>query len=528
MVLQFIKRDPAWKLTPGFTAVAAVAAAIHAFQHQSWLPMMLIFPIYIVLFTRVMPHQRVTFFEAALPVSGRDLFQARCLALMGMIWLPALAATAMLLLAGGGAHEIADIAIVALVLTLSVLLTLSVRIKEFAAPSWLAMCSPGVGAMAIPLVTSGQPALVVAICAVTVLAVAAFVWSAVPEGFQCAPSDARVRRRSRGSATPAIAWWPVIRSLLPWQTAIFIPISLIWSTTGEWIFAPMYLMMSYNQTRISTRWTFALPIRRRVLLSASVLPLLLVLAGGAEIGMLTGKAQPLRDLIRLGDPQHFQTSGAIDVWVNRAFWRYAPGGRIPLVRAPWGETTQPEAQRVAGLTFYNPYSVGQQNSPQFQDWQWARATERIYGRPVAGRDLKKSVDAGLRPVTLWPRMQVLSLLFIVASGLLWAWAIEMFSWQRWSRVSTVVRNTFTYSIVMVPVGLLLADILLSSGPGTISRSLLIGGLLRLSEILPDNLALVAMLGLVPLAGMWWVLERQAAVAEIPTQPVRSGGIFDRS
>jgi len=92
----------------------------------------------------------------------------------------------------------------------------------------------------------------------------------------------------------------------------------------------------------------------------------------------------------------------------------------------------------------------------------------------------------------------------------------------------VVRNTFTYSIVMVPVGLLLADILLSSGPGTISRSLLIGGLLRLSEILPENLALVAMLGLVPLAGMWWMLERQAAVAEIPTQPVRSGGIFDRS
>jgi hypothetical protein len=528
MVLQFIKRDPAWKLTPGFTAVAAVAAAIHAFQHQSWLPMMLIFPIYIVLFTRVMPHQRVTFFEAALPVSGRDLFQARCLALLGMIWLPALAATAMLLLAGGGGHDIADIAIVALVLTLSVLVTLSVRIREFAAPSWLAMCSPVIAALTIPLLTLGQPLLVAGICAAAVVVVGGLAWSAVPEGFQCGSPDARVQRRTRGKAAPAIPWWPVIRSLLPWQTAIFIPISLIWSTTGEWIFAPMYLMMSYNQTRISTRWTFALPVRRRVLLAASVLPLLLVLAGGAEIGMLTGKAQPSRDLIRLGDSEHFRTSDGIDVWVNRAFWRYAPGGLIPVVQAPWGETTQPEAQRVAGLTFYNPYSVGQQNSPQFQDWQWARATERIYGRPVAGRDLKKAVDAGLRPVTLSPRMQVLSVLFIVASALMWAWAIEMFSWQGWTRVSTAVRNTFTYSIVMVPVGLLLADIVLASGPGTVSRSLLIGGLLRLSETLPDNLALVAMLGLVPLAGMWWMLERQAAVAEIPAQPARTGGIFDRS
>ena len=201
---------------------------------------------------------------------------------------------------------------------------------------------------------------------------------------------------------------------------------------------------------------------------------------------------------------------------------------MPAVQAPWGETTQPQSWRVLGLAFYNPYSVAQNNSLEFQDWQWARATERIYGRPVEARYLKKAVDAGLRPVTLSPRMQVLSILFLVFSGLCWAWAIEMLAWHRWTRLSAPVRNTLTYSIVMLPIGLLLADVVVGSGPGSISRSALIRGLLRLSEILPANLGLLAMIGVVPLSGMWWLLERQAAVAEIPAQPVRSGSIFDRS
>ena len=526
MILQFIKRDPAWKLTPGLMGAAVTAAMLYALLHQGWAPM-IVFPIYMVLYLRAVPQQRVTFFEAALPVSGRDLFLARGLALLGMIWLPALAGTAVLLLAGSGQDRLANIAIIALVLTLSVLAPLSIRIKEFAAPSWLAMCSPVIAAMTIPLLTLGQPLLVAGLCAAAVLAFGALVWSTVPEVFQCGSPDARVERRTRGNAAPAIPWWPVIRSLFPWQTAIFIPISLIWSTTGEWIFGPMYLMMAYNQIRINTRWTLALPIRRRVLLAASVIPLLLVLAGGAEFGMLTGKAQPVRDLIQLGDPNNFRTTGAIDVWVNKAFWRYAPDGRVPAVQAPWGETTQPRSWRVLGLAFYNPYSVAQNNSLEFQDWQWARATERIYGRPVEARYLKKAVDAGLRPVTLSPRMQVLSILFLVFSGLCWAWAIEMLAWHRWTRLSAPVRNTLTYSIVMLPIGLLLADVVLGSGPGSISRSALIRGLLRLSEILPANLGLLAILGLVPLAGMWWLLERQAAVAETPLQKVQAQSIFDR-
>jgi hypothetical protein len=214
--------------------------------------------------------------------------------------------------------------------------------------------------------------------------------------------------------------------------------------------------------------------------------------------------------------------------VNKAFWRYAPGGRVPAVQAPWGETTQPQSVRILGLAFYNPYSVAQNNSLKFQDWQWARATERIYGRPVEARYLKKAVDAGLRPATLSPRMQVLSILFLAASGLFWAWAIEMFSWHGWTRLSTPVRNTLTYSVVMVPMGLLVADVVLGTGPGSITRSVLIGGLLRLSEAAPWNLGLLAMLGLVPLAGMWWLLERQAGVGEMPTPPVQPWNVLDRS
>ncbi|HWC96539.1 MAG TPA: hypothetical protein VG456_07315 [Candidatus Sulfopaludibacter sp.] len=526
MILQFLKRDPAWQITPWLAAAAA--AVCHSAFHASWMPLTLIGPVYLVTYMRTRPHQRVTFFEAALPVSGRQLFLARCLALLGMIWLPAAACISVFLVAGE-TQWLPYVLLIALPLTVAVLTTLSVRIREFAAPGWLTMFCPVTALCAmIPLVSLKEPLLVILACTAASVLLSAFAWRSAPEVFQSASMAMAEPQRTARAGAPSLPWWPVLRSLAPWQTAIFVPVSLIWVATGDWIFAPMYLMMAYSQTRVTTRWTQALPISRRTILCLSVIPLLMVLAVGAEVGMLTGLAQKSSDLIRLGDQGDFRLQGAVDVVVNVAFWERAPGGKIPVIRAPWGETYQPKPKHVLGLTFFNPYSDGQKNSPEFQDWQYARATTRIYGKPVPARYLAKAVKAGLRPVTLYPRMQILNLAAVLAGGLFWAWMVELLSWHRLTRLSTGLRNALSYSLALAPIGLILGvDIFVGGAPGSISRGALEGGLLHASELLPANLGLTALAALVPLAGLWWILDRQAAAAEISTTQTQARSFFDR-
>ncbi len=91
MILQLINRDPAWKFTPWLTAAAAIAALFNSRYGSSILGAMA--GLIVVLLMRAQPHRRVTFFEASLPISARDLLLARFLSLMALIWLPAAASS---------------------------------------------------------------------------------------------------------------------------------------------------------------------------------------------------------------------------------------------------------------------------------------------------------------------------------------------------------------------------------------------------------------------------------------------------
>ena len=528
MILQFIKRDPAWKFTPWFTAAAAIGALFYSAQPAGWLPFSMAGPVYLVLYMRALPHQRVTFFEAALPVSGRDLFRARFLSLMAMIWMPALATVAMVLVTGTQAAEAPQVVVVATILTLGTVINLSVRIKEFAAPPKLTMWCPACAICAIiPALGFGLPILVTVICGAAAFTVAAITWRSVPEAFQSAPIDVSAPRRRTGSEAPSLPWWPIIRSIFQWQWAIYIPVSILFVASGQWLVGPMYLMMVYNQTRLTTRWTIALPISRRTMFAALTIPILLLVAGGVEFGMLTGTARQGKDLIRLGDPDHFRGSGALDVFVNREFWRLAPGGMVPVIQAPWGERFQPEPYRVLGLTLYNPYSVGKKNSFDFGDWQFSRATEYIYGRPMTARQLAEGKVKGLTPITLRPRIQILTIAVIVAAALFWIWIIELFSWHRLGRLSRAARNILTYSGALIIVGAVFADLTVTKFAGSLSQPALEAGLLYISRHLPENLGVVALVAFLPLVAMFWIVSLQAVVAENTQTVQQTQSLFDR-
>ena len=530
MILQLMKRDAAWKYTPALTLGAALAAwtvslAGHASSYLAGLSL----PIYLVLFMRVMPHQRATFFEAALPVAARDLFAARFLAIESMVWFPALAATITLALRGYQARTVAAPPAVAMFLTVAVLAILSVRVTQFASSPWLTMTCPVLVAVAaVPALEFSNTLLLTAGSLAVACAIGAYAWRSIPPAFQSAPEKAVQERRKQGTAAPVTPWWPVLRSLFPWQSLLFIPISVVWAASNDWLFAPLYLMIAYSQTRVTLRWTQALPLSRRALVLAATVPSLIVLACGAEVGLLTGSALGKGDLVRMGDPQHVRATGTLDVDVNHAFWKLAPGGRIPVIEAPWGEKFQPPALRVPGLTFYNPYATAQSSSYEFGDWQFARATRDVYGRAMTPRELAERKYGKLRAATQTPRMQILTVAAFVAMALGWAWVLELLSWYPLMLIPAWARTALSTAAVLVPVGgVLLLDLLAGTGFRSVSGPALQWVLLAISRALPDSLFAVAGVACLFIAALFWLLGRQAESAELPQKVEENQTLFAR-
>lgn len=203
MILQFVKRDPASKYTLWFTAATALAALFYKPAHPSSLLIAMAGPIYLTLFIRTLPHRRVTFFEAALPVSGHDLFLARLLSLLGLIWLPAAATSAALLITGNNPQTVLAIAVIATVLTLTTVVILSTRIKEFSAPAWLSVAGPALAGLGLAAALSfGRAIPIAAACGVATIAVGAIAWNSVPQGFQSAPAEVSAPRIKPGRRIP--------------------------------------------------------------------------------------------------------------------------------------------------------------------------------------------------------------------------------------------------------------------------------------------------------------------------------------
>ncbi len=528
MILQLVRRDPAWKFTPWITAAAVIVALFCSLKHANSFFAGMAAPLYLVAFMRALPHQRATFFEAALPVSGRDLLLSRFFSLMLMVWLPAAAGSLVLGLSGYQTAIAEAIGITAIVLTLGVIILLSVRIQQFAAPAWLMVGFPTVATLIMALAfTTGYAIPLGALCAAAAIALGARTWKSVPEAFQCAPMEVSRERKTAGSAAPALPWWPIIRSLFPWQMALFIPVSILWTATGDWIFGTMYMMIGYSQARMTTRWALALPFSRKALFALSAVPMILLLAGGTEVGMLTGVAKQGKELIRQGDPDHFRATGTLDVVVNRAFWKLAPGGRVPVTQAPWGESYQPEPLQALGLTFYDPYAVGPKNSQRFEDWQFARATTEIYGRPITARQLAEGKQGRLTPVTLSQRMQILSVAAVGIISLLWLWLVELFSWHRLGRLSKAARTIAYSGASSVFLGVMGLDIVVGQRAGFLSQPAMLAGLLYCSHHLPENPAILTAIALAPVLVLFWIASWQADAAEISPKVEQNQSIFAR-
>jgi hypothetical protein len=421
-------------LAPEFGFIFAPMAA-------AWLPM----------FTSY----RASPFEAALPIDARRITMARIGVALVHVWLPIGAWMAAGPRSGGG-WELVVLA-AATVLTL---LPYTIRPGVLGVSASRLLAGPYAGvALACGIgILLMHPLVLAAVLALVAVITAAVIWRATPPSFQLAPAAAPAPAPRLDVSTPVrtpedVQWWrPMIRSVVPPRTLGVAAMVGFMGFSDQWLFYfVMFAIADAAFTRHRNNWMRTLPIPRRALLGMTLVPFLLPLLGILLVGKLAiAQIPPLyADLHSIDDgaPHAFSRAHDFDrhTKVPLAFWKRAPDERPPVIRAPWGETTGTDALSVLGRPFYNPYSVRTQNSERFREWQFARATTAVYGRPISLAEYEAEDFVPPRRVTSAPPIYILGGALTLTLSLFMAWAVEFTSWHRLGR-RPILRTTIQVTL----------------------------------------------------------------------------------
>ena len=530
MILELMKRDPAWKIGLAFAPLTAVlllvGQVVPGDPDPQWSRLLNVQG-NLIIAGFMCPHRRATLFEAALPIDGRQLFLARLLSRLAMVWLPVLAAI-LVILPGRSANwpEVLGMLECGTFFTLAYLLPLSVRVRECAAPAgllaayWAGLAAAG--ALAWHFLPPGIFLSVFGLAGVLILL---RTWLALPACFQVAPMKAVSSIASFRSTrdAPPLAWWPIVRSASFGFPLLLFPVGIIWGQMGDPFFAVgVSVIVANDHVRQRTRWLYALPLSYRALGLIILVPSLALLLGGVAIGRCLDTTRPA-DYSLYGGPTR-QPPTDSDIPVNFEFWYRAPAGKAPVISSPWGETVHATTFRVLGITFFNPYSVDPGNSRRFFEWQFERATEAVYGRVIPIKQYGEASRVGLEPVTARPRMRILLLWAALIAVLVLVYLIEVTRWQRLWRVPDHLRGALPFVSLFVVIVIDIVGQLVSRC--SLGTALVHAALLQLSDLLPGNLLVVTAAALVPVMGMYWLVEKQFSKSEL-LGPIRQSAAWGR-
>jgi hypothetical protein len=251
-------------------------------------------------------------------------------------------------------------------------------------------------------------------------------------------------------------------------------------------------------------WLALLPISRRRLLFMTVLPGISILLA---LPFLAARFMdpPKPPVVSTG-------SGTPGVEVPATYWHWAADDDV-VIRAPWGEETQPKTYLRLGLPYYNPYSVGPKNSPRFLEWQFARATQAVYGRSIPLAQSAQLRSPGWIPATRKVRTQCIAAL---GGSLMFLGLLLLTFWFKAGGGGCL--TTFIWFLLFLPFAgdMLTAWQLRQSGP---LRDILA---LRFAALLPESWAALLPLALLLLAAFYLALERQFKRVELAANLRRLG------
>jgi uncharacterized protein YunC (DUF1805 family) len=515
MVIELLKRDPSWKWGLGLAALSAVAWPLLA-------PSALNLRIGSLLMCALQfePLLRARPFETALPIRACDLFLGRLISRLGTIWPPVAAgAVSLLLLRGPQAlPEALALCAFAMVLTGGVLVVLGSRIEESAAPRRLVWATAGFTLCGALLAEGSETASIVALAVCGVGSLAGFLTARarLPLAFQAQP----VEPVPTGEASRAMVGLPkgVMR-----QYGVMALILGLCTITANWFLGLCCMNPMSFQTRRQTRWLWSFPLSRRALLWLNLLPVLLPLL--VSQALYNRCYSYISDRTpRLSGPEWGYFAGwtgsrTPNVAMPLEYWSIAPGGRVPEVRAPWGEISKPQSYSLPGVTIYNPYAVGPGNSSRFLEWQFGRAAQAVYGRQMSVRAYQYARSSParlsqLRPISMQLRFQILEIAAMLALvfAVQWLNGCGAVARLRWRPLNYLVE----WLPMLLPFLLIAVDLLSPlHGLGNNSQALIYAGLSWLSRALPDGLWSAVGAAILLAALPYWALERQARRWEIP-------------
>jgi len=303
MIYQLLKRDDVWRMTSYLALGCAVVYPLMGASARGAGLLSMLLGLRAALASR----QRATRFQAGLPIAARQLFLTRVLALLGMLWLPALAGVGMILATTGAAHaaSILSVARTVAVWTLMIAALQSVWVRELSLPIWMmgvvVFLFPAAG-FVITMSVAATP--VVAVCLPLSAALLLRTWRALPKAYQLAPAGTHpsrvasvpnVEKRAKTTVrfSPAMAWWPVLHSVFPPHSPLFFPYLVPGAMTGQWMLGSFGVGLLWFIARQQSRWLWSLPMNARALLLTILAPILLTLAGCYFAGLHIPKRHPI-------------------------------------------------------------------------------------------------------------------------------------------------------------------------------------------------------------------------------------------
>ncbi len=250
-------------------------------------------PSLLVVIVLMVQSQRAAY-EAALPIGRRDLWTSRVLALLGLVWLPLLAAVAgglpaLRLLAAGSVYTVVILAVksvelrgldparrmgsAAIRILALALLAVSVLGRRVNWTSWLVVPSAG---------------NVLAICGVASVALFWWSWRHMPGLTETAPRESAAARKDEAGDGPVWTWMPVFRSMYALPMLLLVAFLVANILSGSPWVASLVIGAVQVQIRGRCRWLLALPVSPRKLFGWMALPPAAAIVAACLVSIFTG------------------------------------------------------------------------------------------------------------------------------------------------------------------------------------------------------------------------------------------------
>ena len=531
LMRQHLQQGGAWFVT----ALGAMCILQWPVAGLSQMPMVLIFQL-------LMMPGRATVFDAALPLSARDIVAARLFAKLLLISIPTIAWVAT------WERGLGDLLPLSRFLEAMAIAALVALLPHCVRPGVVNLSTRDayVWPLAVLAVISGLifwlvPATVGAVMlGSAVAALVSWTIATVPSSFERVASEgggvAKARKPTiRAPSTRIRAWRPVLQSMVSVELLMYFGFALLSSWLGNW---PVYLLLfsvsAYHALRQRTAWLATLPLSHRARLAVIVIPFcLLPLAGlaiGRALSSLDGRdrrmsADAPNTRYEKGSYSLSPTSVPLTYW-RRMRTRPLPAGATRISRqveivAPWGERVVADTLSILGATYFDPFTTTSQSSLRFVEWQFANATTAVYGRPISrGEYRDKSIPRPPRVVDAWS-VQLLGGGLTLTALLYILFVLELDMSARASRSKTHLASLAAWLLLYLPtltIGCINEYYGLNRG-ASLFIPMLERILLVIVRALPDNLLVVGLAAAIPPAILYVLLDRQFSLSEVRRSPL---------